>query len=181
MLKAGQIIPVNGIHPRLHPTVWVAPTATVIGDVEIGEKSSIWFNTVIRGDVFKMIIGREVNIQDSCVLHGTFGKCGVTIGNRVTVGHQVILHGCEIGEGSLIGMGAVIMDKALIGKNSLVGAGSLVTEGSIFEEGTLIFGRPAKAQRKLKSEELAKLQKSADNYLLYTTWYQDKNRGDQIP
>jgi gamma-carbonic anhydrase len=166
------IIPVNGIYPRLHSTVWVAPTATIIGDVEIGEKSSVWFNTVIRGDVFKMKVGRETNIQDSCMLHGTYNKCGVTLGDRVTVGHQVILHGCTVGDGTLIGMGAVLMDKVVIGKNCLVGAGSLVTEGSAFEEeGMLIFGRPAKAQRKLKPEELAKLQKSADNYLLYTTWY----------
>jgi len=170
------IIPVNGIYPRLHSTVWVAPTATIIGDVEIGEKSSVWFNTVIRGDVFPMKIGREVNVQDSCVLHGTYNKCGVTLEDRVTVGHQVILHGCTVGEGTLIGMGAVVMDKVVIGKNCLVGAGSLVTEGSQFEEGTLIFGRPAKAQRKLYPEELKKLQKSADNYLLYTTWYQNEGK-----
>jgi len=165
------IIPINGIYPKLHNSVWVAPTATIIGDVEIGEKSSVWFNTVIRGDVFPMKIGRETNIQDSCVLHGTYKKCGVVLGDRVTIGHQVILHGCTVGDGTLVGMGAVLMDHVVVGKHCLVGAGSLVTEGSKFEEGSLIFGRPAKMQRKLTSEELKHLEKSADNYLLYTTWY----------
>ena len=173
------IVPVNGIYPKLHTTVWVAPNASIIGDVEIGEKSSVWFNTVIRGDVFPMKIGRETNIQDSCVLHGTYKKCGVTLGNRVTVGHQVILHGCEIKDGCLIGMGAVIMDKVVIGKHCLVGAGSLITEGSVFEDEQLIYGRPAKAHRKLTADEIQRLEKSADNYILYTTWY--IGEGGKIP
>jgi carbonic anhydrase/acetyltransferase-like protein (isoleucine patch superfamily) len=159
--------------------VWVAPTATIIGSVEIGEKSSIWFNTVIRGDVFPMKIGRETNIQDSCVLHGTYKKCGVILGDRVTIGHQVVLHGCEVKDGSLIGMGAIIMDRAVIGKHCLVGAGSLVTEDAVFEEGSLILGRPAKVKRKLTAEELKHLEASADHYLLYTSWYTGK--GEKIP
>lgn len=173
------IIPVNGIYPKLHSSVWVAPTATIIGDVELGEKCSVWFNTVIRGDVFPIRIGRETNIQDACVLHCTYKKCGVVLGDRVTVGHQVILHGCEIGDGTLIGMGSVIMDNAKIGKNCLVGAGSLVTEDSVFEDGSLIMGRPAKMKRKLTPEEIKKINHSADNYMLYTTWY--AGQGGKIP
>jgi carbonic anhydrase/acetyltransferase-like protein (isoleucine patch superfamily) len=165
------VIPVNGIYPKLHNSVWVAPNATIIGDVEIGEKSSVWFNTVIRGDVFKVKIGRETNVQDSCVIHGTYKKCGTILGDRVTIGHQVIMHGCEIKEGTLVGMGSIIMDQVVIGKHCLVGAGSLVTEGSVFEEGSLIIGRPAKVKRKLSPDELKHLEQSADNYLLYTTWY----------
>src|SRR6185369_17575044 len=118
------IIPVNGIYPKIHPSVWIAPTATIIGDVEIGERSTIWFNTVIRGDVYPIRIGKETNIQDNCTLHCTYKEVGVVLGNRVTIGHNVILHGCEVRDGSLIGMGAILMDKVVIGKHCLVGAGS---------------------------------------------------------
>jgi gamma-carbonic anhydrase len=173
------IVPVNGIYPKLHQTVWVAPTATIIGDVEIGEKSSIWFGTVIRGDVFPMKIGREVNIQDNCTLHGTHDRCGVVLEDRVTVGHKVTLHGCHVKQGSLIGMGAIIMDLAVIGKHCLVAAGSVVTEKSQFEDGVLIMGAPAKVKRKLTAEELKNLEVSADNYLKYTGWYTGK--GGRIP
>jgi carbonic anhydrase/acetyltransferase-like protein (isoleucine patch superfamily) len=173
------IVPVNGIYPQLHQSVWVAPNATIVGSVDIGEKSSVWFNTVIRGDVFPMKIGRETNVQDSCVLHGTYNKCGVTLGNRVTIGHQVILHGCEVKDGSLIGMGAILMDKVVIGKHCLIGAGSLVTEESVFEDELLIMGRPAKAKRKLTPEEIQRLEKSADHYVMYTAWYTGK--GGKIP
>lgn len=173
------IIPVNGIYPKIHPTVWVAPTATIIGDVEIGEGSSVWFNTVIRGDVFPIKIGRETNIQDNCVLHCTYKKCGVVLGDRVTIGHQVILHGSKVGDGVLVGMGCILMDDVNVGSHSLVGAGSLVTEKSSFEEGSLIFGRPAKFKRKLEPEELSKLEHSADNYIMYTSWY--AGNGGKIP
>lgn len=165
------VIPVNGLNPKIHKSAWLAPTSQIIGDVTIGEKSSIWFGTVIRGDVFKMVIGRETNIQDNSVLHGTYGKCGVTLGNRVTVGHRVLLHGCTVGDGTLIGMGAILMDNVVVGKHCLIGAGSLLTEGQKFEDGLLIVGSPAKAKRKLTATEIENLEKSADNYLLYTTWY----------
>lgn len=159
------------MHPQINSKAWLAPNATVIGDVEIGEKTSIWFGAIIRGDVFKIKIGKESNIQDGCVVHCTYKKAGVVIGNRVSIGHGALIHGCEIQDGCLIGMGAIIMDKAVIPKNCLVAAGSLVTEGSTFEEGSLILGNPAKVKRKLNQEELAFLQKSADNYMKYTTWY----------
>lgn len=116
-------------------------------------------------------IGDEVNIQDGSVLHGTYGKFACTLERRVTIGHQVILHGCHIGEQSLIGMGSTIMDGAKISQNSLVGAGSLVVEGSHFPEGVLIIGRPAKVKRQLTHEEIESLSLSADNYLLYKSWY----------
>jgi carbonic anhydrase/acetyltransferase-like protein (isoleucine patch superfamily) len=173
------IIPVHGIYPKIHPSVFIAPTATIIGDVEIGEGSSVWFNTVIRGDVMPMRIGREVNIQDHCTLHGTYKKCGVMIGDRVTIGHQVILHGCEIKEASLIGMGCIIMDHVVVGRHCLMGAGSLATEESKFPEGQLILGRPAKVKRALNDEELKHLEKSAENYILYSTWY--AGTGGKIP
>ena len=117
-------------------------------------------------------IGDETNIQDGSTVHGTFGKCAAVIGRRVTVGHNVVLHGCTIGDQCLIGMGSVVMDQAKIGARSIVGAGSLVVEGAEFGEGLLILGRPAKAVRPLRPEELAFLDQSANNYLLYKTWYQ---------
>jgi carbonic anhydrase/acetyltransferase-like protein (isoleucine patch superfamily) len=167
----GHIISVRGFTPKIHPSALVFPNATIIGDVEIGEKSSIWPNVTIRGDVYVIRIGRETNVQDGTVIHGTYQKCGTTLHDRVTIGHQVTLHGCEIGRGTLVGMGSIIMDGAKIGENSLVGAGSLVTEGSVFPPRSLILGRPAKVKRELTAEEVALLEESADNYLLYSSWY----------
>lgn len=161
----------RGFSPQIGKDVFIADGAQVIGDVRIGEGSSIWFNTTLRGDVMPILIGRETNIQDGSVLHGTFGKYGCEIGDRVTIGHSVILHGCKIGNACLVGMGSVVMDGAEIGERSVVGAGSLVTEGKKFPAKSLIVGRPAVVKRPLTEEELAFLEQSADNYLLYKTWY----------
>lgn len=165
------IISVRNITPQIHASVFVAANAAIVGDVKIGEKSSIWYNVTIRGDVSAIEIGRETNIQDGAVLHGTFGKYPVKIHDRVTIGHMAMLHGCEIGKGCLIGMGSVVMDGAQIGEHSLVGAGSLVTERSKFPPRSLIMGRPAQFKRELTPEEVDLLERSADNYLQYTTWY----------
>jgi carbonic anhydrase/acetyltransferase-like protein (isoleucine patch superfamily) len=168
------IVTCRGFTPKISSSTFLAETASVIGDVEIGARSSIWFNAVIRGDVMPIRIGDETNIQDGTIVHGTFKKCGTTIGKRVSVGHSVVLHGCTIGDKCLIGMGTIIMDNAKIGSRCVVGAGSLVTEEKTFEEGWLILGRPAKAIRLLTEQELAFLDKSADNYLNYQTWYDPK-------
>lgn len=158
--------------PVLHKNSFVAPTAAVIGDVEIGEGASIWFHVVLRGDVMPIKIGQETNIQDNTVIHGTYQKFGTTIEERVTVGHSCILHGTHVEKNCLIGMGSILMDGSRIGAGSVVGAGSLVTEGSQFPGGVLILGRPAKVVRPLKPEEIAFLSQSADNYLHYQTWYE---------
>lgn len=167
----GPVISVRGFTPKIHPSVLVFPNATIIGDVEIGAKSSIWSHVTIRGDVFAIRIGKETNVQDGTVIHGTYGKCGTTLHDRVTIGHLVMLHGCEIGRGTLVGMGSIVMDGAKVGEHCLVGAGSLITEGSVFPPRSLIVGRPAKVKRELTAEEVALLEQSADNYLLYSTWY----------
>ncbi len=172
LLSAMLVTLQNGLKPQVDPTAWIAETAAVIGDVRIGKKSTIWFNAVLRGDVFPIIVGDETNIQDLTMVHGTYKKAGTTIGNRVTIGHQVTLHGTTIGDLSLIGMGSVLMDLSKIAPRCVVGAGSLVTENSVFEEeGWLIMGRPAKMKRKLTEVELKFLDQSADNYMLYRTWY----------
>lgn len=168
------ILPLLGKTPRIGEGSFIAPSAEIIGDVVIGRNSSVWFNTTLRGDVMPIVIGDESNIQDGTVMHGTYKKCGAVVGNRVTVGHSVILHGCHIGDLVLIGMGSVIMDEAEIPTRSIVGAGSLVTEGARFPAGHLILGRPAKAVRPLKDEEIAFLDKSANNYIEYMGWYSEK-------
>jgi carbonic anhydrase/acetyltransferase-like protein (isoleucine patch superfamily) len=167
-------ISVRGFTPEINEDVFVADNARIIGDVKIGAKSSVWYNVTIRGDVMPIRIGKEANIQDGSVLHGTYQKFGCNIEDRVTIGHLVMLHGCTIGRECLIGMGSIIMDGAEIGEQSIVGAGSLVTEGSKFPPRSLILGRPAKVKRELTEEELKALKYSADNYLLYKTWYEDR-------
>ena len=165
------MITARGFSPTLGKDVFVAEGAKIIGHVIIGDRSSIWFNTTLRGDVMPITIGHETNIQDGSTLHGTFGKHACKIGNRVTVGHNVVLHGCEIGDLTLVGMGSIVMDGAKIPDHCVVGAGSLVTEGKVFEPYSLLVGRPAVFKRKLTTKEITFLDQSADNYLLYKTWY----------
>ncbi len=165
-----------GFKPKLGTGVFLAPSCDVIGNVEIGNNSSLWFNVSVRGDVGPIHIGADSNIQDNSVIHGTFNKAFAWIGDQVTIGHSVILHGCRVGNLCLIGMGSIIMDNAEIPDRSIVGAGSLVTEGSKFESGMLIMGRPAKAVRPLKKEEIEFLTKSANNYIMYKSWYEDPSK-----
>lgn len=165
------ILPYKNITPKIPESVFVAPNATVIGDVEIGEDSSIWFNTVIRGDVHKIRIGARTNIQDGCVLHVTYQKYSLTLGNEVTVGHGAILHGCVIEEQCLIGMGARVLDGARIGKFSLVAAGSLVREGQEIPPQTLVAGVPAVAKRTLSEKEVETILQSAQRYVEYKNTY----------
>lgn len=165
------LIKARGSEPQLAENVFVTDSSQIVGDVRIGTGSSIWFNTTLRGDVMPIHIGSETNVQDGSVLHGTFGKFACVVGNRVTIGHSVILHGCKIGNSCLIGMGSIIMDGAEISDQCVVGAGSLVTEGKQFPPKSLIMGRPAKFIRELNDAEIKFLEQSADNYLLYKTWY----------
>ncbi len=168
------VMTVRGFTPKMGKNCFLAPNSTVVGDVVMGDDVSIWFNAILRGDVHHIRIGDKTNIQDGTMIHGTYNKCGTTIGKGVTVGHNVILHGCEIGDRCLIGMGTTIMDKAKVAARCIVGAGSLITEDANFDqEGMLILGRPAKVIRPLKPEELAFLEKSEQNYILYKSWYAD--------
>ncbi len=150
--------------PIIASNVFVAPGAHIIGDVEIGEGSSVWFNAVVRGDLFPIRIGKKTNIQDNSVIHVTTGKYGTTIEDEVTAGHRVILHGCTTRKGALIGMGAIVMDGAEIGEESLIGAGSLVTPGTIIPPRVLAMGSPCKVKRELTKEEIQSLAWSAEHY-----------------
>ena len=153
--------------PVIEGSVFVSDTAIVIGDVIIEKFSSVWFNTVIRGDVNYIRIGESTNIQDGCVLHVTHNKYSLIIGSEVTIGHNATVHGCVVKDAVLIGMGAVILDNALINSNSIVAAGSLVKENFIVPEGVLAAGVPAKIMRDLNETEIKKIKQSARNYVEY--------------
>jgi carbonic anhydrase/acetyltransferase-like protein (isoleucine patch superfamily) len=165
------IIPYNNRIPKLHKSVFVADGAKIIGDVEIGEDSGIWFNVVIRGDVNFIHIGSRTNIQDNSVLHVTSKTAPLNIGSDITIGHGAVLHGCTIEDFCLIGMGAIVMDKAHIHRQSMVAAGTIVLEGFDVPEGMLVAGIPAKVKRALTEEERQFIRQSAVNYVGYMQAY----------
>jgi gamma-carbonic anhydrase len=165
------IRPFQARSPRLGAGVFIAPTADVIGDVEIGDDSSVWFHCVVRGDVHFIRIGAETNIQDASVLHVTGGRFPLHIGNGVTMGHRVIAHGCVIGDECLIGMGAVILDGATIGDGAIVAAGAVVPEGMVVPPHTLVAGVPAKIKRSVGDEERARLAEGRTHYVALKNVY----------
>ena len=174
------ILPYRNIMPSIDPTAWIAPSAEVIGDVTIGAESSVWFQSVIRGDVHWIRIGCRTNIQDLSICHVTRQTHSLTIGDDVTVGHRVILHGCTLGNRILVGMGSIIMDAAMIGDDVIIGAGSLVTEQTVIEPGTLAMGSPARVKRRLTPEEREWLKRSAANYVSYRLDYKNTNPETRI-
>ena len=154
----------EGVAPHIAESAWIADSAQVMGDVQLGADASVWFGTVVRGDTAHITIGEGTNVQDASVLHADEGM-PLTIGRHVTVGHQVMLHGCTIGDESLIGIGAIVLNGAKIGKNCLVGAGALVTEGKEFPDGSMIIGSPARVVRQLTPEQIEGLRRSAQHYI----------------
>ncbi len=165
--------------PRLHPSVFVADDATVIGDVEIGERSSIWFGAIVRGDVNHIRIGARTNVQDVAVLHVTSRTHPTLVGDDVTLGHRVTLHGCTLRNRVLIGIGAVVMDGAVVEDDAMVGAGSLVPPGMVVPSGTLAIGSPARVKRQLTPEEVAYFRISARNYADYAEQYRREGWGSR--
>jgi gamma-carbonic anhydrase len=161
------IFELKGVAPTLGRGVFVAPTATVIGDVVIGEESSLWFGTVVRGDVYPIRIGARTNVQDNAVVHVTGGKAKTTIGDDVTIGHLAIVHGCTIGSRCLIGMGSVILDGAVIEDECFVAAGSLIPPGMRVPSRSLAMGRPAKVARVLDLADLEQIREAAALYVGY--------------
>ena len=159
------IHPFKENNPKIDDSALVMESAQIIGDVVIGEESSVWFNAVIRGDVNHIKIGNHTNIQDGCVLHVARKTHPLIVGDEVTIGHNVTLRACTIGSRCLIGMGAVVMDGAEIGENSIVGAGALVTPGTKIPPGSLVLGSPAKVKRELTEDEKRGIRESAANYV----------------
>jgi carbonic anhydrase/acetyltransferase-like protein (isoleucine patch superfamily) len=158
------LYPLGDKRPQIDPSAWLAPNATVIGDIRVAANASIWWNAVLRGDNDPISIGENSNIQDGSVLHTDDGV-PMQIGANVTVGHLVMLHGCTVGDGSLIGIGSIILNRAVIGRQSIVGANTLIPEGKVFPDGVLIVGSPGKVVRELSDEEVAKLLGSAAHYV----------------
>lgn len=164
------IYPYNGKHPQIDPSAFIADYTTITGDVTIGAESSIWFNTVVRGDVAQTIIGNKTNIQDLCMLHQSPNN-PLILEDNVTVGHQVTLHSCVIRKNALIGMGSVILDGAEIGEGAFIGAGSLVPQGKVIPPGKLAFGRPAKVVRDLNEDDIADMERIVREYAEKAAYY----------
>ncbi|MCA0446377.1 MAG: gamma carbonic anhydrase family protein [Bacteroidetes bacterium] len=169
----GRLLPYKDKFPKLHRTVFVTEGCYIIGDVEIGAGSSVWFGSVIRGDVHHIRIGERTNVQDGTIIHVTHDAYPTLIGNDVTLGHGVMLHGCTIHDTALIGMRATILDQAVIGKNSLIAAGTLIRERFVVPEGVLVAGLPGKIIRDLTDEEIKNLHQSSLNYQNYVKTYLD--------
>ena len=168
------ILPVNGVSPTMGNNCFLAPNATIVGDVVMGNDCSIWFNAVIRGDVNIIRIGNKVNIQDGAVIHCTFEKTKTYIGNNVSVGHNALVHGCVIDNNVLIGMGAIVMDNCHIGSNCIIAAGAVVLENTVVEPGSIYAGVPAKKVKDISQELInGEINRIAENYLKYSKWFSD--------
>ena len=165
------IKPFGNHTPRIHETAFITDDAIVIGDVEIGEDASVWFGSIVRGDVNHIRIGARTNIQDATVIHVSSKDHPTVLEDEITVGHRVTLHACYVERGSLIGIGAIILDGARVGAKSLVAAGSLITPGTVIPAGSLVMGAPAKVKRPLSDEELAGLDQSWKNYVELSRLY----------
>ena len=172
------ILPVKGIFPTFGTNCFIAPNATIAGDVVMGDDCSIWFNAVVRGDVNSIRLGNKVNVQDGAVIHCTFEKTKAIIGNNVSIGHNAIVHGCVIEDDVLVGMGAIVMDNAKCGSNSIIAAGAVVLENTIIEPGSIYAGVPAKKVKNISPQLInGEINRIANNYLVYSGWF----RGDLQP
>lgn len=170
------ILPVLGKAPQFGDNCFVAPNATIVGDVVMGNDCSIWFNAVIRGDVHYIRMGNKVNIQDGAVIHCTYQKNPTEIGNNVSIGHNALVHGCTIEDDVLIGMGAIVMDRCVIHSNSIVAAGAVLLEGTVVEAGSIYAGVPAKKVKDISRELIhGEIDRIANNYIKYASWFSEHN------
>lgn len=168
------IKPVNGKHPQIPEDCFIAENATIVGEVTMGNQCSIWFNTVIRGDVHYIKMGNKVNVQDGAVIHATYQKSPTNIGNNVSIGHNAIVHGCTIHDNVLIGMGSIVMDDCVIESNSIIAAGAVVTQNTRVEAGSIYAGVPAKKVKDVSQEMiLGEIDRIANNYVKYSSWFKD--------
>ncbi len=165
------ILSVKDVYPQWGSDCFIAANATIVGDVVLGDRVSVWFNAVIRGDVHLIRIGHDTNIQDGAVIHATYQKAATIIGNRVSIGHSAIVHGCEIKDHVLVGMGAIVMDHAVVESYCIIAAGSVVLENTLCESGYLYAGTPAKRIKPLTEEQRNLLDKLPDNYQMYADWF----------
>lgn len=165
---------VNGKTPQIQEDCYVAENATIVGDVKMGNKCSVWFNAVLRGDVHFIKLGNKVNVQDGAVIHATYKKSPTTIGNNVSIGHNALVHGCTIHDNVLIGMGSIVMDDCVINSNSIIAAGAVVTKNTIVESGSIYAGVPAKKVKDISKELInGEINRIADNYIHYSSWFKE--------
>ena len=165
----------KGKAPLFGEDCWLAENATIVGDVQMGMNCSVWFNAVIRGDVNSIRIGNKVNVQDGAVIHCTFEKTTVQIGNNVSIGHNALVHGCEIGNDVLIGMGSIVMDNCIIESNCIIAAGAVLLEGTKVESWSIYAGVPAKKVKNLPPELFdGEVKRIANNYVKYSGWFKEK-------
>ncbi|HVG15904.1 MAG TPA: gamma carbonic anhydrase family protein [Chitinophagaceae bacterium] len=170
------ILPVEGNFPKWGSNCFIAPNCTVVGDVIIGDDCSIWFHTVVRGDVNAIRIGDKVNIQDGAVIHCTLERTKALIGNNVSIGHNAIVHGCTIHDNVLIGMGAIVMDNAIVHSNTIIAAGAVVLENTVCEGGSIYAGVPAKKVKDIEQIKVeGEINRIANNYLRYSKWFDAVN------
>jgi len=168
------ILPVEDKSQQFGKNCFIAPNATIVGNVIMGDDCSVWFNAVIRGDVNFIKMGNTVNVQDGAVIHCTFQRCGTTIGNNVSIGHNAIVHGCTLHDNVLIGMGAIIMDKAIVHSNTIIAAGAVVLENMDCESGSIYAGVPAKKVKSISQEMISgQINRIANNYVGYADWFRD--------
>lgn len=168
------IKPVNGIEPKFGEDCYLAENATVVGDVVMGDQCSVWFNTVIRGDVHYIRMGNKVNVQDNATIHATYQKHPTNIGNNVSIGHNAIVHGCTLKDNVLIGMGAIVMDGCVVESNSLIAAGAVLLEGTHVESGSVYAGVPAKKVKEITPELLhGQIDRIANAYVKYSGWFKE--------
>lgn len=171
------ILPVKEVYPEFGENCFLAPNATIVGDVVTGRDCSIWFNAVLRGDVNSIRLGNRVNVQDGAVIHCTYQKTKTIIGNNVSIGHNAIVHGCVIEDNVLVGMGAIVMDNAHIGSNSIIAAGAVVLENTRVEAGSIYAGVPAKKVKDISQELISgEIERIAANYLMYSDWFRDHKK-----
>jgi carbonic anhydrase/acetyltransferase-like protein (isoleucine patch superfamily) len=170
--KMSFIISVKGVLPEMGNNCFIAPNATIAGDVVMGKDCSVWFNAVIRGDVNSIRLGNKVNVQDGAIIHCTYQKAKTVIGNNVSIGHNAIVHGCVIEDNVLVGMGAIVMDNAHIGSNCIIAAGAVVLENTVVETGSIYAGVPAKKIKDIAEEMISgEINRIANNYVMYAEWF----------
>ena len=172
------ILPVKSVLPSMGDNCFIAPNATIVGDVIMGNDCSVWFNTVIRGDVNSIRMGNKVNVQDGAVIHCTYQKTKAIIGNNVSIGHNAIVHGCVIADNVLVGMGAIVMDNVQVGSNCIIAAGAVVLENTIIEPNCIYAGVPAKKIKNISEELISgEINRIAENYLMYSGWFKVPETG----
>ena len=163
---------VNGVEPKMGNGCYLAENATIIGDVQMGDECSVWFNAVIRGDVNSIRMGNRVNVQDGAVIHCTYQKAATTIGNNVSIGHNALVHGCTIHDNVLVGMGSIVMDNCVVESNSIIAAGAVLLEGTHVASGSVYAGVPAKKVKEISKELFeGEVQRIANNYVMYASWF----------